>query len=239
MTAPSASGSSASSSRSGTSTPGTIRVLLVDDQALFREGVAVILQAAAGIEVVAQAGNGEHGVELADEHEPDVVVMDIRMPVLDGVEATRQLFAPERAARRQRPLRVIVLTTFNLDDRAALAIRHGASGFLLKDATPAMLVDAVRTVHTGNAVLAPADLASLLDASYRPPTPVPAAYEALTDKEREVFLAAATGLSNQEIGAKVFASESTVKTHIGSVLRKLGLRDRVQIVVFAHEHSLV
>ncbi|MCB0908059.1 MAG: response regulator transcription factor, partial [Nocardioidaceae bacterium] len=129
--------------------------------------------------------------------------------------------------------------TFNLDDRAATAIRYGASGFLLKDATPGQLADAIRTVHTGNAVLAPADLTTLLDGQFRAQRPVPTAFLTLTDKEREVALAVARGLSNAEIGEQVFASESTVKTHVGGVLRKLGLRDRVQVVVFAHEHGLV
>ena len=165
--------------------------------------------------------------------------MDIRMPELDGVEATRQLLSPERSATRSRPLRVVVLTTFNLDDRAATAIRYGASGFLLKGTTPAMLGDAIRTVHSGNAVLAPADLASLLDSQFVAPTPPPAAYLALTEKEREVFAAVAQGLSNTEVGARIFASESTVKTHVGAILRKLSLRDRVQIVVFAHQHELL
>jgi DNA-binding NarL/FixJ family response regulator len=216
-----------------------IRVLLVDDQDLFREGVRVIVDAQDGMEVVGSAGDGLEAVRLVDELEPDVVLMDIRMPEMDGVEATRQLFLPERAARRSTPVRVVVLTTFNLDDRAATAIRYGASGFLLKDTTPLMLRDAIRTVHAGNAVLAPDDLSALLESQFRPVAPPPAAYLGLADKEREVFDAVARGLSNQEIAGRVFASESTVKTHVGAILRKLALRDRVQIVVFAHEHGLV
>jgi DNA-binding NarL/FixJ family response regulator len=215
-----------------------IRVLLVDDQELFREGVKVIVDAQEGMSVVGSAGDGIEAVRLVDELEPDVVLMDIRMPEMDGVEATRQVFQPERVARRSKPVRVVVLTTFNLDDRAATAIRHGASGFLLKDTTPLMLRDAIRTVHAGNAVLAPADLSTLLDAQFRETRPAPAAYLQLTEKEREVFHAVARGLSNTEIAALVFASESTVKTHVGAILRKLALRDRVQIVVFAHEHGL-
>ncbi len=222
-----------------TEPPETIGVLLVDDQELFRAGVAVILNAQDGLQVIGEAGDGREAVELVEALEPDVVLMDIRMPEMDGVEATRQIFAPERIARRTRLVRVVVLTTFNLDDRAATAIRYGASGFLLKDATPAMLADAIRTVHTGNAVLAPADLATLLDGQFRIQQPVPAAYLSLTDKEREVALAIARGLSNAEIGQQIFASESTVKTHVGGILRKLGLRDRVQVVVFAHQHGLV
>jgi DNA-binding NarL/FixJ family response regulator len=215
-----------------------IRVLLVDDQDLFREGVRVIVDAQDGMTVVGTAGDGVEAVRLVDELAPDVVLMDIRMPEMDGVEATRQIFAPARVARRATPVRVVVLTTFNLDDRAATAIRHGASGFLLKDTTPAMLRDSIRTVHAGNAVLAPGDLTALLERSFTPARPVPSAYLELTDKEREVFAAVSRGLSNAEVGALVFASESTVKTHVGSLLRKLGLRDRVQIVVYAHEHGL-
>lgn len=216
---------------------GPIRVLLVDDQELFRAGVAVIVGAQPGIEVVGQAADGREAVALAADLQPDVVLMDIRMPELDGVEATRLLFAPEEVARRSRPLRVIVLTTFNLDDRAATAIRHGASGFLLKDATPDMLTAAIRTVHAGNAVLAPGDLVTLLSGRFAAPTTPPPRLD-LTSREREVFDLVARGRSNTEIAAEVFASESTVKTHVGSILRKLGLRDRVQIVVFAHEHGL-
>ncbi|HRW17617.1 MAG TPA: response regulator transcription factor [Dermatophilaceae bacterium] len=216
-----------------------IRVLLVDDQELFREGVAVIVGADPGIEVVGQAADGREAVELVDSLEPDVVLMDIRMPELDGVEATRLIFSPDRIAKRNKPIRVVVLTTFNLDDRAATAIRHGASGFLLKDARPATLREAIRTVHLGNAVLSPTDLGTLLDGEFRRRAAVPAAYQLLTDREREVFAGIAGGASNAEIAATVFASESTVKTHVGAILRKLGLRDRVQIVVFAYEHGLV
>jgi DNA-binding NarL/FixJ family response regulator len=216
-----------------------ITVLLVDDQDLFREGVRVIVDAQEGMRVIGAAGNGIEAVRMVEELQPDVVLMDIRMPEMDGVEASRQIFAPERAARRTKPVRLIVLTTFNLDDRAATAIRHGASGFLLKDTTPLMLRDAIRTVHSGNAVLAPQDLATLLDRQFQAETAPPATFLGLTDKEREVFTAVARGLSNAEIAVTVFASESTVKTHVGAILRKLALRDRVQIVVFAHEHGLV
>ena len=215
-----------------------IRVVLVDDQELYREGVKVIVDAQEGMEVVGVAGDGTEAVRVVDELLPDVVLMDIRMPDVDGVEATRRLFLPDRVSRREHPLRVVVLTTFNLDDRAATAIRYGASGFLLKDTTPVMLRDAIRTVHAGNAVLAPADLSTLLEGQFVARTPAPASFLSLTDKEREVFAAVARGLSNTEIAGLVFASESTVKTHVGAVLRKLSLRDRVQIVVFAHEHGL-
>lgn len=217
---------------------GPIRVLLADDQDLFREGVRVIIQAQEGMEVVGTARDGAEAVELVDELSPDVVLMDIRMPELDGVEATRQIFLPERVALRSHPVRVLVLTTFVLDDRAATAIRHGASGFILKDTTPAMLVDAIRTVHGGNAVLAPNDLSSLLDGQFQPEAEVPHDFTNLTEKEREIFDAVARGASNAEIAAGLFLGESTVKTHVGAILRKLGLRDRVQIVVFAYEHGL-
>jgi len=216
-----------------------IRVLLVDDQALFRAGLAVIVGAQPDMDVVGQAGDGLEAVRLVDELGPDVVLMDVRMPEMDGVEATRQIFAPDRAARRKAPLRVVVLTTFNLDDRAATAIRYGASGFLLKDTTPAQLADAIRTVAAGNAVLAPTDLATLLDGQFKARAPIPDGFDQLTDKEKEVFSAVARGLSNVEVGQLIFASESTVKTHVGAILRKLDLRDRVQIVVFAHEHGLI
>nr|AGS49749.1 two-component system, regulatory protein [uncultured bacterium esnapd15] len=216
-----------------------ITVLLVDDQELFREGVRVIVDAQEGMRVIGAAGDGMEAVRLVEELRPDVVLMDLRMPEMDGVEASRQIFAPERVARRAKPVRVIVLTTFNLDDRAATAIRHGASGFLLKDTTPLMLRDAIRTVHGGNAVLAPQDLTTLLDRQFQAEVTPPAAFLGLTDKEREVFTAVARGLSNAEVADTVFASESTVKTHVGAILRKLGLRDRVQIVVFAHAHGLV
>jgi DNA-binding NarL/FixJ family response regulator len=215
-----------------------IRVLLVDDQELFRAGIARILAAQDGIVVIGEAADGAQAVGLVDDLAPDVVLMDIRMPVLDGVEATRQIFAPARVAAREHPVRLVVLTTFNLDDRAATAIRYGASGFLLKDATPSMLREAIHTVYAGNAVLAPADLNSLLEGQFRARKALPAGFHTLTEREREVLDAVARGLSNAEIARAMYASESTVKTHLGAVLRKLELRDRVQVAVFAHEHGL-
>ena len=215
-----------------------IRVLLVDDQALFRSGLAVIVDAQPDMVVVGEAGNGSDAVRLVEQTEPDIVLMDIRMPEMDGVEATRRIFAPQSAARRTRPVRVVVLTTFNLDDRAAKAIRHGASGFLLKDTTPDHLQAAIRTVHAGNAVLAPNDLQRLLEGEFKLRLPVPTAYKSLTDKEIEVLRLLARGMSNTEIAKQLYISESTVKTHVGSMLRKLDLRDRVQIVVFAYRHGI-
>jgi DNA-binding NarL/FixJ family response regulator len=186
-----------------------IDVLLVDDQDLFREGVRVIIDAQEGIRVVGTAADGLEAIRLVDELTPDVVLMDIRMPEMDGVEATRRIFAPDRVAARSKPVRVVVLTTFDLDDRAATAVRHGASGFLLKDATPARLTEAIRTVHAGSAVLASSDLATLLERDVRDPTPPPRAYLALTDKEREVFDAIARGLSNAEIAAHLVPAPAT------------------------------
>lgn len=214
-----------------------IRVLVADDQALFRSGVAATLSAQPDLDVVAQAANGQEAVALVAELEPDVVLMDLRMPVMDGVEATRRIFAPSSVARRRRPTRIIVLTTFNLDDRAASAIRLGASGFLLKDTTPDFLAACIRTVHAGNAVIAPSELVTLLDRRHVRTAATPQ-YLTLTAKEREVLREVARGLSNSEISQRIFVSESTVKTHIGSILRKLRLRDRVQIVVYAYEHDV-
>ena len=206
-----------------------IRVLVADDQALFRSGVAATLSAQPDLDVVAQAANGQEAVTLVTEVEPDVVLMDVRMPVMDGVEATRQIFAPSRVAVRRRPCRVIVLTTFNLDDQAATAIRLGASGFLLKDTSPDFLAACIRTVHAGNAVIAPSELVTLLDR--RPIRAAPTSqYLTLTAKEREVLDEVARGLSNNEIAERLYLGESTVKTHVGSILRSADARAAVRRV---------
>jgi len=216
-----------------------IRVVLVDDQELFRAGVAVVIGAQPDLEVAGQAADGRAGLEVIARTRPDVVLMDVRMPRMGGVEATRELFAPSGYAG-PRP-RVVLLTTFEMDEAAAEAIRLGASGFLLKDTAPELLCSAIRAVHRGGEIIA-GRLASVLDVGAARPAPPPAArtaVAALTARERDVFLAAARGLSNAEIARSEFLSESTVKTHVSSVLAKLGLRDRVQLVVFAHENHLV
>ncbi|GAA3655402.1 response regulator transcription factor [Microbacterium marinilacus] len=213
-----------------------IRVVLVDDQALFRAGIRMLVASQPDLEVVGEAGDGREALDVVRATEPDVVLMDIRMPVMDGLTATAELL--------QRPdaPKVVMLTTFDLDEAAARAIQQGASGFLLKDAEPEFLLAAIRTVHAGSAVIAAAatrDLFShVFGQSGEAPRPVPATYGDLTEREREIFALAARGLSNAEIAAREFLSEATVKTHISRILTKLSLRDRVQLVVFAFEHGL-
>lgn len=214
-----------------------IRVALVDDQALFRAGIRMLVSSQPDLEFVGEAGDGREGIRMAAEVTPDVILMDIRMPVLDGIEATRGILAAAAESRRQP--RVIVLTTFDLDEAAARAIRAGASGFLLKDTDPEFLLAAIRTVHAGTSVVAATATRELFEHFGEAPQPVPEAYEALTEREREIFALAARGLSNSEIARAEFLSEATVKTHVSRILGKLGLRDRVQLVVFAYEHRLV
>ena len=216
-----------------------IRVGLVDDQSLFRAGVRMLVNSQADLEVVGEAGNGREAVAMAAEARPDVILMDIRMPVMDGIAATTEVL--ERAdARGSRLPRIIVLTTFDLDEAATRAIRGGASGFVLKDADPEFLLAAIRTVHAGNAVIAASDTRELFE--HFTPTgahPVaPAAFHQLTARERDIFHLAARGLSNAEIASGEYLSEATVKTHISRILGKLSLRDRVQLVVFAFENGL-
>ncbi|GAA0385245.1 response regulator transcription factor [Streptomyces luteireticuli] len=215
-----------------------IRVMLVDDQALLRTGFRMVLAAQPDMEVVAEAGDGAEALDVLAATAVDVVLMDVRMPRLDGVEATRRICDQENAPK------VIILTTFDLDEYAFSALKVGASGFMLKDVPPAELLGAIRAVHSGDAVVAPSTTRRLLD-RFTPmlpgtaPTPADTQIGRLTDREREVMLLVAQGLSNGEIAGRLVLSEATVKTHVGRILTKLGLRDRVQVVVMAYESGLV
>ncbi|MBL7486733.1 response regulator transcription factor [Frankia sp. AgB1.9] len=233
-----------------------VRVLLVDDQALVRSGFRMILDARPGVEVVAEAADGAEAVALAGRHQPDVVLMDVRMPTTDGIEATRRIVASGSAAR------VIILTTYDLDEYVFAALRAGASGFMLKDVRPADLVEGIRVVARGDALLAPTVTRRLLDrfadvfahgestlrtagrgtaggaGTTGPGHGGRAALDELTERETEVLRLVAAALSNAEIAAELVLTEATVKTHVSSVLRKLGLRDRVQAVVFAYDVGL-
>jgi DNA-binding NarL/FixJ family response regulator len=216
----------------------SIRLLIVDDQELVRTGFRLFLETQDDLEVVGEAGDGEEAIVLARELRPDVILMDIRMPRLDGVEATARL----TAAGIEPPPRVVVLTTFDLDEYVFGALRGGAAGFLLKDAPRERLVEAIRVVHAGEALLSPsitrrlvADFATRTDPLEQPT----ALLEELTPREREVLVLVARGLSNDEIAERLVVTQATVKSHVGSMLMKLGLRDRVQAVVFAYEHGIV
>jgi DNA-binding NarL/FixJ family response regulator len=216
-----------------------ITVLLADDQPLLRMGFRMILDAQPDIQVAGEAADGEEAVALTASLAPDVVLMDVRMPGLDGIEATRQIVGSGTEAR------VLILTTFDLDEYAFSGLRAGASGFLLKDAPPDQLLAGIRAVAGGDAVVAPSVTRRLLDAyAHQFPddhaTATPSArLDPLTEREREVLLAVAGGLSNVEIAARLVVSEATVKTHVGRILSKLGLRDRVQAAIFAYETGLV
>jgi len=214
----------------------SIRIALVDDQELVRAGFRMVLDAQPDMTVVGEAGDGLAAIELARHFSCDVMVMDARMPRLDGVEATRRI----RAAGDQP--RILMLTTFDLDEYAFAALKAGASGFLLKDVPPEELLFAIRAVHSGDAVVAPSTTRRLID-QFAPLLPAggpaPAALAALTEREREVLVLVAHGLSNAELAGKLFLSEATVKTHVGRILAKLELRDRVQAVVYAYENGLV
>jgi DNA-binding NarL/FixJ family response regulator len=218
----------------------SISVLLADDQPLLRRGFRMIIEAEDDLTVTGEAGDGGEAVDCARRNPPDVVLMDIRMPGTDGIEATRRIVAANPAVR------VLVLTTFDLDEYAFGALRVGASGFLLKDVRPAELITAIRTVAAGNAVVSPRVTRRLLE-EYAQVMPLPAARQAeryprlssLTERESEVLEAVARGLSNAEIAAALCVSEATVKSHVGRILAKLDLRDRVQIVVLAYEAGLV
>ena len=218
-----------------------IRVALVDDQPLVRTGLRMVIDSQPDLAVVAEAGDGGHAVEILRHTPADVVLMDVRMPGVDGLTATGQLTAPDWSGPVQA--RVVVLTTFNLDEYVLEAIRVGASGFLLKDAEPEELLAAIRTVHTGDAVIAPASTRRLLDhlVTVLPETQVAAegVLDTLTVREREVLGLMARGRSNGEIATDLVVAEATVKTHVNRVLAKLGARDRVQAVVTAYEAGLV
>ena len=221
-----------------TGAPGPIRVLVADDQELVRAGFCVILDAADDISVVGEAANGFEAVAAAAAQEPDVVLMDIRMPGMDGLEATRLItgHSPETGPK------VVMLTTFDLDDYVYEALRAGASGFLLKDAPRHDLIAAVRAAAAGDALLAPSVTRMLIEAFARKPpatAPSPSRLASLTARERDTLLLLARGRSNAEIAGDLFVGEATVKTHIGHLLAKLGLRDRVQAVILAYETGLV
>jgi DNA-binding NarL/FixJ family response regulator len=220
-----------------------IRVMLVDDQALLRTGFRMVLQAQPDMEVVAEAGDGAEALDALRTTAVDVVLMDVRMPKLDGVEATRRICAASGHTSDGDEPRVLILTTFDLDEYAFAALKAGASGFLLKDVPPQELLAAIRAVHSGDAVVAPSTTRRLLDrfAPLLPSTAEPesADLRRLTEREREVLLLVAQGLSNGEIAVRLGLSEATVKTHVGRILTKLELRDRVQAVVFAYETGLV
>jgi DNA-binding NarL/FixJ family response regulator len=218
-----------------------LRVVIADDQTLVRTGFAMILTAA-DIDVVGDATDGESAIHVARRTRPDVVLMDIRMPGMDGLEATRRLLATEPRTSAGEPTRVIILTTFDLDEYVYAALAAGASGFLLKDVTPDHLVHAVRLVRDGDALLAPSITRRLIERFSRPEPAKDVAHGAvaqLTAREREVLVLLAGGLSNVELAAELHLGEATVKTHIARILAKLGLRDRVQAVVLAYETGLV
>ena len=221
-----------------------VRVVVVDDQALVRAGFRMILEAEPGIDVVGEAADGIEAVELVQRATPDVVLMDIRMPRLDGVEATARIIGTAGAAvtAGDTPPKVLILTTFDLDEYVFAALRAGASGFLLKDTPAEALVDAVKVIATGDALLDPSITRRVIE-QFAGSTPPPRAAEidlsSLTDREQEVLVLMARGLSNTEIATELYLGESTVKTHVGRVLMKLQLRDRVQAVVLAYESGLV
>jgi DNA-binding NarL/FixJ family response regulator len=213
-----------------------IRIVIADDQALVRSGFRLIVDARPDLEVVGEAEDGEQAVALVEELEPDLILLDIRMPNLDGIEATKQIVASGSGTR------ILVLTTFDLDEYVYGAIRAGASGFLLKDVRPGELVDAIRVVASGNALLGPTAVERLLRRFSVPVDDHPmdtAAVGSLTDREAETLRLLANGLSNAEIAATLVVSETTVKTHVSNLLRKLGVRDRVQAVIAAYDAGVV
>jgi DNA-binding NarL/FixJ family response regulator len=214
----------------------TVRVVIVDDQPLIRTGLRTMLEHGPGMEIVGEADDGGKAVDLARRHRPDVVLMDIRMPVLDGIEATRRITAdPELGG-----VRVIILTTFDVDDYVYAAIRAGASGFMLKDARPEDILSAVRVVAAGDALLAPSITRRLIEELAARPAATPAPeLAALTEREREVLALVGRGLSNAEIAERIYVSPATAKTHVSHIMTKLYARDRAQLVVLAYESGLV
>ena len=211
----------------------TIRVLVADDQSMVRAGFRMLLGGEEDIEVVAEASNGLEAVDKAARYQPTVVLMDIRMPELDGLEATRRILAADDAPR------ILILTTFDLDEYVFEALSAGASGFVLKDEPPEQLIAAIRTVAAGEALLSPAITKRVIQKFARMPRPAPPKeIDDLSEREREVFRLVARGLSNGEIGQELFISETTVKTHVTHILQKLDLRDRVQAVVLAYQTGL-
>jgi DNA-binding NarL/FixJ family response regulator len=218
-----------------------IAVALVDDQPLFRAGIRMLIESQDDMEVSGEAGDGEQAVALATLHCPDVMLMDLRMPILDGVAATRRIVEHAIAAGTDKP-KIIALTTFNRDQAVVQAVQAGASGYLLKSAEPEFLLAAIRTVHSGYSVIAPGSIHSLFEhAARNAPSPGPdlSVLDVLSVRERDVFLLAAKGLSNGEMAEGLFVSEATIKTHLRSVLDKLELRTRLQLVAFAHERRLL
>jgi DNA-binding NarL/FixJ family response regulator len=208
----------------------TIRVLVADDQSMVRAGFRMLLGGEKDLEVVAEAGNGIEAVEKTGRFHPDVILMDIRMPELDGLQATRRILAADNGAR------ILILTTFDLDEYVYEALRAGASGFVLKDDSPEQLITAIRTVAAGDALLSPAITKRVIQKFAHVPRPAPPkGLDELSERELDVFRLMARGLSNGEIGQELFISETTVKTHVTHVLQKLNLRDRVQAVVLAHQ----
>lgn len=214
----------------------TVRIVLVDDEAMFRAGISMVVESQPDLQVVGQAADGAEGLARVEESRPDVVVMDVQMPVLDGVGATRAL----RERFGDACPRILVLTTFDLDEAAAAAIEAGASGFLLKSADPEFLLASIRAVASGSQVVAAGATRRLWERfRARPTRTTGPEYDALTDREREILRRAAEGLSNAEIAAVEHLATGTVKTHVSRILMKLGLRDRVQLVVYAYEHGLI
>ncbi len=211
-----------------------IRVMLVDDQELFRAGLRVIIDAQPDLTVVAEAANGAEAIRINRTHQPDVILMDVRMPYMDGVVAAQNILSEEAA----HTPKILMLTTFAFDEAARAAMQHGASGFLLKDASPAFLCETIRVTYAGQRVVSASNLEPLLAHERQPSAAARRRYDTLTERERAVFHQIVDGKSNAEAAQALFLSESTVKTHLSSLMAKLGIRDRVNVVIFAYENAL-